>query len=488
MSNQQSNYYEILGLKRDASTREVEEAFVQLRSRLSETGEDPGESDFAIIVHAYEVLSSSHRRRLYDSLLAETDKPPLVTNIQSSSQQIQVLDIPQIVYLLVELRSPEMVDNALLPLNLCLVIDRSTSMRGERQEQVKVALQMLLNKLSPGDVLSIVSFSDRAEIILPAMPVGEHQEPMAKIQDIQVAGGTEIYQGLTAGVQQMRQVALSNYNNHLILLTDGHTYGDAAQCLRLAAREADEGITINAFGIGTDWDDQFLDALVAPSGGCAEYVDSPQTIVSVLESRLQGLGEAFARRVRLQENWPRRVDLLDAFRLTPYAKPLLTGQDGIRLGDIEGRSPLTFLLEFSIEPHPIPARIRIPLAFEAEIPGQEKQVFEALFQLTILNDAIPADSPPDVIRAVRLLTFYRLNEKAWQEIELGQVDKAATRMHHLSTRFLEIGESRLAQQADIEARRLSVSGKLSAEGRKQLKYGTRTLMGKTLQLEWDDSL
>ena len=46
----------------------------------------------------------------------------------------------------------------------------------------------------------------------------------------------------------------------------------------------------------------------------------------------------------------------------------------------------------------------------------------------------------------------------------------------------------LVQQADIEARRLSASGKLSAEGRKRLKYGTRTLMGKTLQLEWDDSL
>jgi Ca-activated chloride channel family protein len=488
MSNQQSNYYQILGLKRDALTREIEEAFVQLRSRLSLAEEDLDGSDFSIIVHAYEVLSNPKRRRLYDSLLAETNESPLITNIQTSSRQIGVLDIPQIVYLLVELRSPDMIDNDLLQLNLCLVIDRSTSMRGERQEQVKLALQMLLNKLSPGDVLSLVSFSDRAEIVLPALPVGEHQEPMAKIQDIQVSGGTEIYQGLTAGIQQMRQVALSNYNNHLILLTDGHTYGDAAQCLRLAAREADEGITINAFGIGSDWDDQFLDALVSPSGGCAEYVDSPQTIVSMLETRLQGLGEAYARRVRLQENWPRRVELLDAFRLTPYAKPLSTGQDEIRLGDIEGRAPLTFLLEFSIEPHPIPARIRIPLAFEAEIPGQEKQVFEEQVQLTILTDAILAEPPPDVLRAVRLLTFYRLNEKAWQEIEMGQVEKAATRMHHLSTRFLEVGESRLAQQADIEARRLSASGKLSAEGRKQLKYGTRTLMGKTLQLEWDDSL
>jgi Ca-activated chloride channel family protein len=488
MSNKQSNYYQILGLKKDASTGEVEEAFDQLRARYSEAGEDLSGSDFAIIDHAYEVLSSPQRRRLYDSLLAETDQAPLFTNIQTSGRQIKVLDTQQIVYLLVELRSPDMADESLLPLNLCLVIDRSTSMRGERLEQVKSALQMLLNKLSPGDVLSLVSFSDRAEVVLPALPVGKQQEPTAKIQAIHASGGTEIYQGLTAGVQQMRQVPLGDYNNHLILLTDGHTYGDAAQCLQLAARQAEEDVTINAFGIGTDWDDQFLDALVAPSGGCTEFVDSPQTIVTVLATRLQGLGKAFARHVRLQTNWPRRVKLIDAFRLTPYAQPLSTGQDEISLGDVEGRVPLTFLLEFVVAPHPIPTRIRIPLKFEAEIPGQEKQKFEEHVQLLLLNDAIPAEPPPDLIRAVRLLTLYRLNEKAWQEIELGQVDKAASRMAHLSTRFLEVGESRLAQQANIEAQRLALSGKLSAEGRKQLKYGTRALMGKTLQLEWDDSL
>jgi len=488
MSDKQSNYYQLFGLARDASTREIEGAFVQLRARYSDAGKDLDGSDFAVILHAYEVLSNPQRRGLYDSLLAETSEPPLTINIQSSSRQIPILDTPQLVYLLVELRSPEMAKKPLLPLNLCLVIDRSTSMRGERLQQVKAALQMLLNKLSPGDVLSLVTFSDRAEVVLPALHVGEQQEPMAKIRGIQAAGGTEIYQGLAAGIQQMRQVALSSYNNQLILLTDGHTYGDAAQCLQFAARAVEEGVTINAFGIGSDWDDQFLDALVAPSGGSAEYIDSPQTIVSVLETRLQGLGKAFARYARLQEDWPRRIELLDAFRLTPYAQPLLIGQGEIKLGDIEGRAPLTFLLEFSVEPHPIPTRIRIPLPLVAEIPGEDKQSFEQHVQLTILNDTIPAEPPADVIRAVRLLTLYRLNEKAWQEIESGRVDKAATRMHHLSTRFLEAGESRLAQQAGIEAQRLLVTGKLSAAGRKQLKYGTRTLMGKTIQLEWDDSL
>lgn len=487
MSSTQSNYYQILGLERDASTAAIEESFAQAQARRSEAGALSG-SDFALIDRAYEVLSSPERRALYDSLLSETVPAQLALKIKSSSRQLPLLDSPQLVYLLVELRSPEMIDAPLLPLNICLVIDRSTSMRGERLQQVKKALQMLIDRLSPGDVLSVVSFSDRAEVVLPAVVIGEQLEPAAEIQDMHASGGTEILQGLTAGIQQMRQMALDDYNNHLILLTDGHTYGDAAQCLQFAARQAEAGITINAFGIGADWDDQFLDALVAPSGGDAEFVDSAQTIVAVLEKRLQGLGEAYARHVRLKNSWPRRIKLLDAFRLTPYAQPLATAQDKIPLGDIEGRVPLTFLLEFSVDPHPVPTRIRIPLKIEAEISGQVKQKISENVQLTLLDDALPAAPPPEVVRAARLLTLYRLNEKAWQEIEAGQVSKAAARMKHLSTRFLEAGESRLAQQAGSEARRLSVSGKLSPQGRKHLKYGTRTLMGKTLQLEWDDSL
>ncbi len=486
MSKQKKNYYQLLGLKRDASSQEIEEAFARIKDSFADAGDKGGDSEFANIVHAYDVLSSLERRQVYDSLLQETEEPPLNTQVVTSSKQIQVLDIPQLVYFLVELRSPDMGDQTLLPLNLSLVIDRSTSMGGERLQQVKLALQMLLDKLSPGDVLSLVSFSDRAEVVLPAKHIGQHQDTTDKIQEIQVSGGTEIYQGLAAGVHQLRQSALDKHNNQLILLTDGRTYGDAVQCLQLAAREAEAGITMNAFGIGSDWDDQFLDALVSPSGGCSAYIDSAQTIISVLETRIQGLGNSYAQRLRLQNSWPRRVELLDAFRLTPYAQPLPSDESEIGLGDVEGRTPLTVLLEFKVEPHPIPTRIRIPLAFSAEIPGRGELTFSERVQLTLMDGNPPADPPAAVVSAVRLLALYRLNEQAWQEIESGEVERAATRMQHLSTRFLEVGESRLAQQADMEARRLSLSGKLSAEGRKHLKYGTRALMGKTIQLEWND--
>ena len=488
MSFEQSNYYQVLGLNPDASTAEIEAAYDRLHTSLLLDESKAVDSDLSFLLHVYEVLRNPQRRKLYDSLLADVASPQLSTAVQVSNDRLSLLDISQIVYLLVEMRSTEISKEKLLPLNLCLVIDCSTSMRGERLEQVKIGLNMLFDKLSAGDVLSLVSFSDRAQVVLPSRRVGEFKDPAAKIQGLQASGGTEIFQGLSAGVGQINQVTLREYNNHLILLTDGYTYGDEDKCLRLAAKLAGDGITLSAFGIGSDWDDRFLDSLVELSGGTAEYIATEQDIVSSLERRLQGVGAVFANNVQLLAEWPRAVELLNSFRLTPFAQPLRTENGQIQLGDLEGHTPLRFLLEFQVFPQPIPTRVRIPLTFVAEIPGQGEQRIAETVHLSITQDSVPQEPPPDIVRAVRLLTLYRLNEKAWHEMETGLLDKAATRLNHLSTRFLEVGETVLAKQATIEAQRLSQGGTLSLDGHKNLKYGTRALMRKAIQLDWDDSM
>ncbi len=70
-----------------------------------------------------------------------------------------------------------------------------------------------------------------------------------------------------------------------------------------------------------------------------------------------------------------------------------------------------------------------------------------------------------------------MQEKAWEEAQSGQLDTAAARMRRLTARYLETGDLRLAQQAQLEAQRLGHLGTMSAEGRKVLKYGTRSLLG-----------
>ncbi|MEM7801758.1 MAG: VWA domain-containing protein, partial [Chloroflexota bacterium] len=62
-----------------------------------------------------------------------------------SGQQLSRSDSEQILYLLTEIRSPlEEEEKKILPLNIVLVIDRSTSMQGERIDRVKAAASMIV--------------------------------------------------------------------------------------------------------------------------------------------------------------------------------------------------------------------------------------------------------------------------------------------------------------------------------------------------------
>lgn len=490
MRSDQPDYYKLLGVNSKATIGMIKKAFAALQTKFAaETGGNPERSpEFQQITHAYEVLSNPERRAVYDSLLVDTSSPLLEINVQKSREQISLLDTAQLIYLLVEIRPPSQNAEANLPLNLCLVLDRSTSMQGERLDQVKAAVELVVDKLSPDDVVSIISFSDRAEVVVPIGQVNNKHILMARIRSILASGGTEIFQGLHAGIQEMQQVPLSQYNNHLILLTDGHTYGDAELCLRLAKETAAHKIGISAFGIGSEWNDQFLDRLVAASGGQSGFIETPEQIIEFLRQRIKDLGAVYARNVRLLPEIHQNSQIQYAFKLKPYPQPLPIDAKEIRLGDIEGRSPLLALLEVSIDPQAIETRIKLSLNFLADIPSQgiQDRAFKQQTQILVLSEAEQIEPPEILLKAVRMLNMYRMNERVWEEVEAGHLEMATTRMRHLTTRLLEAGETKLAQQAHMEVQRLATMGTLSVEGRKRLKYGTRTLIGQTMSLDLEE--
>jgi Ca-activated chloride channel homolog len=92
--------------------------------------------------------------------------------------------------------------------------------------------------------------------------------------------------------------------------------------------------------------------------------------------------------------------------------------------------------------------------------------------------------PERIVRAVQILNMYRMNEQAWKEAEKGDLTAATKRMEYLTSRLREAGFTKLAQKAQAETQRMSYTGQLSAEGRKQIRYGTRTIMTKSLSLDF----
>lgn len=412
----------------------------------------------------------------------------LDVNVLGSRQAIAALDFAQLLYLLVDIRPGGKKKIEQHPLNLCLVIDRSTSMKGERLERVKAAASLLIDKLGSKDTISVITFSDRAEVVLPSSRLDNKPALIARVRSILASGGTEIYQGLKAGVAELKKVPLADRTNHLILLTDGHTYGDDEACLNLAQKIAPQNIGLSAFGIGADWNDQFLDRLVAASGGQSAFIESASQVFEFLQKRIQGLGLVYAQNLRLMMDFPMGVHLKTGFKVAPFAQPLAIESDNYRLGAVEGTTPLSVLLEFTIEPQ-LPGRnITLPLNLTSDIPAYNVQnyVFKQKFELAVVTDEPRINPPKALTDAVQALNFYRLNERVWEDVEGGDLTQATTRMRRLTTRLLEAGHTQLAQQAYAEGERLASMGTLSLEGRKRLKYGTRSLLTQTMHLENND--
>ena len=96
-------------------------------------------------------------------------QPPIQLNIEYSRPSLVQLDEPQLIYVLLEARpSNPKASETLTPLNLCLVLDRSTSMQGEKMDVAKAAAVRIVQMMRPVDLFGLVAFSDRAEVLLPS--------------------------------------------------------------------------------------------------------------------------------------------------------------------------------------------------------------------------------------------------------------------------------------------------------------------------------
>ena len=419
-----------------------------------------------------------------------SEEPLLKVSVQATRNQIGAIDAPQVVYLLLDIQAPDAEQFERMPLNLCLVIDRSTSMREDRLNRVKAAAGLIIDQLTHKDSIALISFSDRAEVVAPAGPPTNVAALRAAIRGIVPSGGTEIYQGLLAGANELRKSASDKKINQIILLTDGHTYGDASACIELAEKLVTEHIGINAFGIGNEWNDQFLDQLVSPSGGQSAYIERPTQIIQSLQGRIHGLEARYAQNLNMAARFPSGVEMRNTFKVAPFAQPLAVNPHDIKLGAVEQHSPLTVLLEFVIQPQ-LPGRtLHIPLVLSGDIPSRQlrDQVFRYEYKLPVTLEEPTLDPPLALVSAVRAYNMYLMNERVWEDVEAGQVDVAVTRLRRLTTRLLESGHTELAEQAYAETELLSKMGTLSLEGRKRLKYGTRSLMAKTVKLGDKDEM
>jgi hypothetical protein len=178
------------------------------------------------------------------------------------------------------------------PLALCLVVDISSSMEGEKLEQAKIALGALLGRLSPerGDVVGLVAFSDNVEVLVPMGPLSANEGDLVRhIAGLQTRGRTALLDAVVTGWEELG--AWPTMVRAAVVLSDGHenasnTSTDTALTILRSIRRSDR----LCFGLayGQDADLGLMRQLSFAAGGAA-FRGRTENVRALFESIVRSL-------------------------------------------------------------------------------------------------------------------------------------------------------------------------------------------------------
>ena len=406
-------------------------------------------------------------------------RPPALLDIDivSGPTHLPQLDEVQLLYTLVKITPVSTRPLDRTPLNLSLVLDRSTSMKLDRLDAVRQATLSLVSQLEPEDLFSLVVFSDRAEVLIPAQHKPDMRTLRSVMSTIRASGGTEIHRGLVAGLAEVNRVRSDRQINHVILLTDGHTYGDTEKCLAAARAAAPQNIGISGIGVGSDWNEDFLDHLASAGGGAVLYIEQSDNIGAAFERRLRDLKDAWIPDLRVNIQYDPIANHKELFCISPELKRLDSTDSEFSLGPLQRTDSRVLLLENIVSSHLGGMHRIMRMEFRGNVPAFGAM---AIQQQAVRVEFRPASQtrtlvPPAIVEAARRVSLLRMQERAELDVGQGMVSAGAGRLKQLASRLLQEGQSDLAEMFELEAEQLVASGVLSAAGTKRIRYGTRAL-------------
>jgi len=173
-------------------------------------------------------------------------------------------------------------------LSLLLLIDRSSSMTGQRIALTKHGAVELVKQLDPNDLIGVMAFDVRPFVIVPLQPVGTARATIIdRLIKLKSGGGTHFLPALVEAKEQL--VATDAVVKHLILLSDGNTMDPNSPFYeRLVEECRDQDVTVSTLLVG----DLFVRAglmqhLAQATGGTFYHVKDEQQIPQLIVADTQ---------------------------------------------------------------------------------------------------------------------------------------------------------------------------------------------------------
>ncbi len=202
--------------------------------------------------------------------------------------------------------------NEVIPKDIVFTADVSSSMDGERMEQVKEALYNLLDLLNADDRFNIITFGTFVEKFRDDfVKANENNINDARdfVYQMYALGMTNIDEGLKTSLSLSYRDTSSN---NLIFLTDGKpTWGETNQDSILAHVQKlnTSEVRIFSFGVGEDISRALLYRLSEQNHGYDQYIAADDSIALVVNKHFQRISKPVLRNVRIDfgglDTWDR---------------------------------------------------------------------------------------------------------------------------------------------------------------------------------------
>lgn len=372
------------------------------------------------------------------------------------------------------------------PLNLCLILDQSGSMKGEPIEMVKQAALQLVDKLQRGDRLSIVVFAHRAKVIVPNQAVDDAKSIKRQIEQLSAEGGTSIDEGLKLGIEELEK-GKKEAVSQAFLLTDGENeHGNNERCLKLAELATGYNFTLNTLGFGDCWNQDVLEKIADAGGGNLSYIQRSQQAVeefSRLFYRIQAVGLTNAYLLLSLMPKVRLAELKPIAQVAPDTIELPVQQDTygrymVRLGDLMRDVQRVVLANMYIG--------QLPKGRQTIASVQVQYDDPAIDQFRLLSENIPVEvnimqdyqpqTNPQVQQYILALAKYRQTQLAEAKLQQGDRAGAATMLQTAAKTALQMGDRGAATVLQTNATRLQMGEELSEAERKKTRIVSKTIL------------
>jgi Ca-activated chloride channel family protein len=365
------------------------------------------------------------------------------------------LEDPRVVYALIRLRaedgpSPRGHVPARRPVNLALVLDRSSSMRGPRLSQAVLAVRRLVERLDARDRLAVVTFDAAVRVLLPAGPVTDEARARltAELDRLDTGAGTNLAAGWRKGCELVASGFVREAVSRVILLTDGlPSVGvrDPEKLAIIAEGEAARGVSTTTMGIGEGFDDELLGEISRRGRGGFYYLANPEAIPAAFGRELAGVFAIAATGVELKvlpEANISSCEVLHRLVTRTTAEGLF-----IEIGEIAQASPRQVLLRM-VRSDTDHGRLLAKLAVTyRDASGNESS--SHLDRLAMATAPNPSEVAEITMERLRLASATALDE-AWARRASGHRDQALAALAEVRSAIAGARERKLAPAADLD--------------------------------------